>query len=92
MNDTKRVGLGTPRRGIGIAAGVLGLILLGGLAFIYSGAYNFAADDPHTRPVYWLLQTARDESIAAHAEGITSPSGLTESKRIAAGASLYAEM
>lgn len=30
---------------------------------IFSGAYNFAADVPHTAPVYALLETMRERSI-----------------------------
>ena len=48
------------------------LFLLGGLAiggvgvagFIWSGAYNVGADDPHIAPVYALMETIRDQSVS----------------------------
>ena len=66
-------------------------IALVGLA-IYSGAYNVAADDPHSRLIYWLTSTVRDRSIAARASNITIPLDLSNPKRISAGAAEYDEM
>jgi len=59
---------------------------------LYAGVYNIAADAPHTQPVYWLLKTARERSIAVHAIGIVIPRDLEDPKRIAAGGGQYAEM
>jgi mono/diheme cytochrome c family protein len=59
---------------------------------IYAGIYNVAADIPHTQPVYWLLETARERSIAAHAKYIKIPDDLSEHKRVISGAGQYAEM
>jgi mono/diheme cytochrome c family protein len=78
-----------------IAAGIGGgLVLVIGAAWllIYAGAYNIAADAPHTGPVYWLLNNVRERSIAVRARGITLPTDLEDSKRIVAGAGLYNEM
>ena len=53
---------------------VLGLVAgLGGLGFIYSGLYNFAADDPHSPLVYKAIKTMRERSIAARLDGIEVP-------------------
>ena len=42
------------------------LVRIGAAAVgIYAGLYNIAADVPHTQPVYWLLETVRDRSIAS---------------------------
>ncbi|MBS0502607.1 MAG: cytochrome c [Proteobacteria bacterium] len=60
--------------------------------FLYFGAYNIAADAPHTRPVYALLESLRDRSIAVHARGIQPPTDLGSPQRIATGAGLYNEM
>lgn len=60
--------------------------------FIYLGVYNIGADAPHTRPVYWVLDRLRDQSIAVHARGIAPPADLHSPTRLAAGAGLYAEM
>ena len=54
--------------------------------------YNIAADSPHTQVVYWLLQTARQRSIAARATDVVVPSDLDDPKRIASGAAQYVEM
>jgi hypothetical protein len=41
------------------------LISVASLA-IYAGIYDVAADEPHSQPVFWLMQMVRDRSIAAH--------------------------
>lgn len=74
---------------VAIAAIVLVLFVA---AFIYFGAYNIAADSPHTRPVFALLESLRDRSIAVHARGIKPPADLASPQRISAGAGLYGEM
>lgn len=61
-------------------------------AAVLSGAYSVAGDAPHSGLVFSLLQTMRVRSIAAQASGIAAPDDLGDAKRIAAGASEYAEM
>ena len=73
------------------ASALLAVIAAGSLA-IYAGVYNVAADIPHTGPVYWLLETARERSIAVRAADVVVPDDLGDPKRIAAGAGQYAEM
>lgn len=63
-----------------------------GAATIYSGLYNIAADVPHTQPVYWLLETARDRSVEARARDIVVPNDLNDPTRISKGARQYADM
>jgi mono/diheme cytochrome c family protein len=65
--------------------------ILGGVAFIYSGAYDAGADQPHGGLVFFLAQTARERSIAVRSKDIKVPN-LADPKAIAAGASEYAEM
>lgn len=74
-----------------ISAGLAAIAVLAAV-FIYTGAYNIAADAPHTSAVFWLLQTARNRSIAAHADEVGSLPDLTDAERVAAGAGLYSEM
>ena len=62
-----------------------------GFLFVYFGAFNIAADVPHSKPVYWLMDTARDRSIAVRARGIKAPA-LDDPAQIIAGAAEYAEM
>ena len=59
---------------------------------VYGGLYDVAADVPHTQPVYWLMTTVRERSIAVRAAGVVVPGDLTNPKRIASGAGQYAEM
>ena len=70
----------------------LATLVVATAAFLYFGADNIAADAPHTRPVYALLENLRDRSIAVHARGIQPPADLNSPQRIAAGAGLYNEM
>ena len=65
------------------------LIIVGG--FIWSGIYNVGADDTHTRPVYALLQTTRQRSIANRASSIEVPD-LSEPALIRQGAGNYDSM
>src|SRR3990170_2876417 len=73
------------------ASALLVVIAAGSLA-IYAGVYNVAADIPHTGPVYWLLETARERSIAVRAADVVVPTDLDDPKRIASCAGQYAEM
>src|SRR5260370_42146858 len=54
-----------------IIAGLL--VLLGGFAVIYTGAYDVAATAPHWPVTRWVMETARIRSIKAHAAGIQVP-------------------
>jgi mono/diheme cytochrome c family protein len=69
------------------------LLLLAAVAVtIYEGLYNVAADVPHTQPVYWLVETLRERSVAARARDIVVPSNLDDANRISKGAGQYADM
>ncbi|MEO7055381.1 MAG: cytochrome c [Caldimonas sp.] len=59
--------------------------------FVWSGAYNFAADDPHTAFVHSLLETMRDRSIETRATAVGMPD-LGDEKRIVQGAGNYNAM
>ena len=63
------------------------LVVLAGVAVvaIYEGLYNIAADVPHTQPVYWLLETARERSVAVRARDIVVPNDLDDANRISKG-------
>jgi mono/diheme cytochrome c family protein len=78
---------------IAAAVGCALLLLIGAASLvIYLGIYNIAADAPHTQPVYWLLKTIREQSIAVRAAAVVVPPDLADPKRIAEGAAQYAEM
>jgi hypothetical protein len=53
---------------------ICGLIIAGGAVFIWSGFYDVAADVPHWRATLWILEEARESSIAFHSKGIHPPS------------------
>ena len=56
------------------------------------GSFDVAADTPRSQPVFWLMNTVRESSIAVRAAGIAVPSDLADAKRIASGAAQYDEM
>jgi mono/diheme cytochrome c family protein len=60
-------------------------------AFVYSGIYNIGADDHHSRPVFSLLQTLRERSIAVRASRVPVPD-LLDPALILKGAGQYASM
>jgi hypothetical protein len=51
---------------------VLATIMAGAL-YIYSGAYPIGADVPHNKLTYWLLETAREQSINSAVKNIEVP-------------------
>lgn len=59
--------------------------------FIWSGLYNIGADDTHTKPVYLLMQTMREQSINRYASDIEVPD-LTDPALIRQGAGNYDSM
>lgn len=67
-------------------------VAIGGGVYVYLGSYDVAADVPHARFVYWLLDTARDRSVEARASAVSVPSDLGDQQRVETGAGLYAEM
>src|SRR5678816_3452500 len=61
-------------------------------ALVYMGSFDVAADKPHSQPVFWLMDTVRERSVAVRAAGIALPGDLADAKRIASGAAQYDEM
>jgi mono/diheme cytochrome c family protein len=75
--------------------GVLATLVIGvalGAAAIYSGMINVAADTPHSRLVYQMIETAREQSIERHARDLAVPANLADTERIRRGAGNYAAM
>ena len=70
---------------------VLAIRAAGAGVFVYSGLYNIGADDPHTKPVFALLQTLRDRSIQLRSCDIKVPD-LQDPQLILKGAGQYAAM
>jgi hypothetical protein len=70
------------------------LILLAGVfaaGYIYSGHYSVAADVPHNKLTYWLLEAVRERSIAAASRDIEVPE-LSDSNLLLEGGPDYNEM
>ena len=67
-----------------LASGTCGL-----LAYIYSGVYDISATKQHTSLVYWLLSTARRQSVQTHASEGPPPLDLTSADLIASGLALF---
>lgn len=71
--------------------GLCVLALIGAVLFVYFGVFSIAADVPHSRPFYQLMETVRERSITMRARGTKLPS-LTDPKLIMSGGADYAEM
>ena len=65
--------------------------VIAGAAFVYSGFYNIAADEPHWPIVFTIMETLRETSIAVHARDVKVPP-LDDPKMIAEGAEHYSGM
>lgn len=68
-----------------------GIALLAAAGFVWSGIYNVGADEPHTRPVYAVMETLRERSIQVRAGKLSVPA-LDDPERIAQGAGNYEAM
>ena len=78
---------------IAVLAAIALLVVIGVVSLVvYMGAYSVAADIPHTQPVFWLMNTVRERSIAVHAADVVVPDDLGDSSRVVSGAGQYAEM
>jgi mono/diheme cytochrome c family protein/ketosteroid isomerase-like protein len=75
---------------IAIAA-LIAIGVIGTSVFVYSGAYNIGADDPHTRPMFALMQTLRQRSIHVRSQDIALPN-LNDETLILEGGGQYAAM
>ncbi len=77
-----------------ITGGIVTLAAVGmlGAGFVWSGIYNIAADDAHTRPVHALLETLRERSIDARISDGKPPFDLSDPERIRQGAGNYNAM
>jgi mono/diheme cytochrome c family protein len=70
---------------------VLCLLVAGVTVFVWSGVYNVSAKVPHLGITHWVLEKARERSIAFHSKSITPPS-LDNPKLVDSGFREYHEM
>ena len=76
-----------------ITVAVLALAaLLMVVGYVWSGSYDIGADSAHTRPVYSMLETLRERSIATRAGRLQPPANLNDMALIRQGAGNYDAM
>ncbi len=68
------------------------LVIVGSLAFLYSGLYPMGADVPHNSLTNWMLETLRERSIARASSDIEVPNNLDSSDRLLMGGADYNDM
>ncbi len=56
----------------------LALLLVAGVAYLYSGTFNVAASSPHNAFERWVLTTAMKRSVAASARSVSAPPPFTD--------------
>ena len=66
---------------------VIGLVALAA-SLVWVGVYNFAAVEPHSKIVQWLVVSAKRQSIARHSNDINAPL-LSDFAWVKAGAQHY---
>jgi mono/diheme cytochrome c family protein len=66
------------------------LVVIGGLAFIYSGLFDIAASDPDWPVMRWVLQTTRTRSIQVRAVATQAPPGLDDPAKLLTGTEHFA--
>lgn len=77
-----------------VLVGVGATAALGGLAFfafLYSGLYPIAANEPHTVVVDWVLTTMQQNSVARHSDDDLPVPALDDPALLADGLALYHE-
>lgn len=72
-----------------VVLGVMGA--LGGILFLYSGVFPIGADEHHTRPVHWALETLRERAILAASADIDVPA-LNDPEMLMSGGQDYNDM
>jgi mono/diheme cytochrome c family protein len=68
---------------------VLGAI--GMVAFLYSGIYPIAANEPHSVPVTWVLHTLQQNAVGLHSDDDRPVPELADADLLADGLALYHE-
>ncbi|HKK07053.1 MAG TPA: cytochrome c [Gammaproteobacteria bacterium] len=73
---------------------VIAVVVVAGLAFIYSGLYDVAATAPDSALAQWALKTTRERSVESRSEDVKPPQGtsLSDPKLINLGFRHYDEM
>lgn len=80
------------RKTLATFGAVTGVGILAAAGFVWSGAYDVGADEPHWPATHAVLETLRDRSINVRASKLKMPSDLASPDRIRQGAGNYAAM
>lgn len=67
-----------------------GVLILGGVGFVYSGGYDIGSDSPHWGLTYQIFETARVRSIKARAAGIAPPAASNDPSQMLIGVEHFA--
>lgn len=82
------------KRGLRITLWILGILVVLTVLpvlFIYSGLFSVAATYPDPGPVFWVLDTTKEQSVKHHAAGIAIPDWLDDPAVVAVGQGQYRE-
>lgn len=74
-----------------VAASLASVVAVGAAAFVYSGLYNMAADEPHWSSTMRVIETLRNRSIVRYSSDVKVPD-LSNQQLILKGAGQYAAM
>ncbi|MFT6914241.1 MAG: cytochrome c553 [Motiliproteus sp.] len=77
------------KRLLAVAGATIGIVVIGAVAFLYSGLYSMGADDPHYDMTTWALETLRENSIARASKNIEVPTDLGSVERLLKGGADY---
>jgi mono/diheme cytochrome c family protein len=69
----------------------IAVLVLGALAFIYSGIYNVGAASPDNPVVAWALHQTFEHSVARHSAKIQVPANLETSDAIQSGGRFFSQ-
>ncbi|ACV26710.1 MULTISPECIES: c-type cytochrome [Kangiella] len=70
----------------------IGVAVVGGIGFLYSGFYQVGADNQHNGFTYWALETLRERSISRASSNIKVPPDLDNPNRLLVGGADYNDM
>jgi mono/diheme cytochrome c family protein len=74
------------------AAGIIAILIIGGLIFIYSGMYDISAMVHHNKLTLWMVNTLTDNSIKHNTINDVKVPDLSDSSLIRTGFLHYREM
>jgi mono/diheme cytochrome c family protein len=80
------------RRHLVAAATLVAIALVASAAWVYTGLYDIAADQPHWGVTSKFINTLRDRSINTRSEKITPPDNLSDAGLVKKGAAQFAAM